>query len=71
MKTLEAWECLRCGKIWPRRRTIKPKKCANKAHCASYFWDTPRVRRAKTQPADVSRSPSAGNRREATEGQSQ
>ena len=44
MKTIEAWECLRCGYIWPRRGRDKPKKCANFRHCASPFWDTPRVR---------------------------
>ena len=47
MKTIPAWECIRCGHVWRRKlNKPKPKKCANFLHCASYFWDTPKIARA-------------------------
>lgn len=71
MKTIDAWECLRCGHVWPCRGRKKPKKCANFRKCASPFWDKPVVGRwPKNHPAVVSLSPDAGNLRDAKEGHS-
>ncbi|HTW83675.1 MAG TPA: hypothetical protein VMD91_06400 [Candidatus Sulfotelmatobacter sp.] len=37
---IPAWECTRCGHVWPARGERKPRMCAR---CHSSAWDKPRA----------------------------
>jgi len=48
--TIPAWECLKCGFTWPKKRNStnpitysdeKPTVCANQK-CKSPYWDKPK-----------------------------
>jgi len=46
--TLPAWECLRCGHVWPKRGDQRPATCAK---CRNVLWDRPRRTPKATEAA--------------------
>ncbi len=47
--TTDAWECFRCGYIWPDKRQVKPPRCAG---CGSVYWDVPKKDKVKEEEDD-------------------